>query len=619
MTVQQDRRDARARRIPFEALVEIGGDGTPAFEAESVDVSTGGMHLRSAYLPEIGQPIVCRFDTGAGEPICAEGQVVWRDDGELGGELGIQFTNVDEPSAVALLEMCGVPPADIEPAPMASAASVDPQPGSRVRLHIDGLGAPMKARVRTIGDKQLLVGTNLDFLRLGRALEIEAADPHEKRPAQVGRVSIDIDPASKVPQLVVELRYSDVTDDAPAVAPRQLVEQAMQAAPLAPAPVEELEEIEEAEAQPEEPAPTFRARRPVEVEEEPRPADELELASGMKDGLSRAAMRMGPALAQVGSRAKTTIELLFAKSRGEQAPTDDFAASPRRTTAPPPSGALQALGRRIVREEEPSASAHPVATKKRTRAIALGGAAGIASVLLLMALRSPSSSEAGPTAGELAAMAESAPLLPEVSDDTVVATVPLFGPMPLSTIKPPAPEAPSVEAELPQEPAHAASARNLAALDQDPFEEEALAAEPVRSAPAPKPREATKAPAAEKKAPKVAAFTHGAVKNGKTLRLRMDDAITSLRGTRSPDGFSVFLPARKAKEKAGPLASRDERILQSRILNGPKGAELTIRFKDAVPAYAVRAEGEHLVIELAGAKKSKPSATAKKGSVGKKN
>ena len=58
MSVHENRRDAKAQRIPFEAIVEIGGEVDPsaAFEAQGVNLSATGMQLRTAYLPDIGQP-----------------------------------------------------------------------------------------------------------------------------------------------------------------------------------------------------------------------------------------------------------------------------------------------------------------------------------------------------------------------------------------------------------------------------------------------------------------------------------------------------------------------------------------------------------------------------------
>jgi len=135
MSVQQDRRDANTQRIPFEAIVEIGGQAeqASAFEAQGVDLSAGGMHLRTAYLPEVGQPLVCRFD-GAGTDITAEADVIWSREGARGGEFGIRFTNLDDTSGAALCDMCGVD-RDTGRAP-GDGTRLEATAGTRVRLRL---------------------------------------------------------------------------------------------------------------------------------------------------------------------------------------------------------------------------------------------------------------------------------------------------------------------------------------------------------------------------------------------------------------------------------------------------------------------------------------------------
>src|SRR6185369_5589340 len=125
----------------------------------------------------------------------------------------IRFTNLDGASAAALWEMCGMnrgEPAD----GAANPGRPEADPGTRVRLHIEGLGSPMKARVRGASEDELLVGSNLEFLRVGRQLELEDVDHGGKRPAHIDRVDVEIDRTSKVPQLVVTLRYDDVSPEA---------------------------------------------------------------------------------------------------------------------------------------------------------------------------------------------------------------------------------------------------------------------------------------------------------------------------------------------------------------------------------------------------------------------
>ena len=97
-----------ARRVSVSTLVEVVGNvpGIPVFEAEAVDVSSRGMHLRTAYLPHEGDPLVCRFEN-AGREILVEGVVAWRREHGRGGEFGVQFTALDSKSVESLRELCG--------------------------------------------------------------------------------------------------------------------------------------------------------------------------------------------------------------------------------------------------------------------------------------------------------------------------------------------------------------------------------------------------------------------------------------------------------------------------------------------------------------------------------
>src|SRR3974377_2103419 len=72
-----DRRAPGAARVPFDGLVEVGGALGPSFEAQAVDMSEEGMQLRTAYLPELGQLVTCRFETTPNESVVGSGEVVW--------------------------------------------------------------------------------------------------------------------------------------------------------------------------------------------------------------------------------------------------------------------------------------------------------------------------------------------------------------------------------------------------------------------------------------------------------------------------------------------------------------------------------------------------------------
>src|SRR4030095_9735668 len=139
MSTASYRRAPAASRIPFDGMVEVGGALGPSFEARAVNLSEEGMHLRTAYLPEVGQPVTCRFDAGQGMVVVAAGEVLWKDDMGDGGEFGIRFTNLDSVSTAALQRIVGV---------VEAAAQLRPPHGRKIRLHIDGLASPMRARVK---------------------------------------------------------------------------------------------------------------------------------------------------------------------------------------------------------------------------------------------------------------------------------------------------------------------------------------------------------------------------------------------------------------------------------------------------------------------------------------
>jgi PilZ domain len=590
MSVHEDRRDVKTQRIPFEAIVEIGGaSDQAAFEAQGVDLSAMGMHLRTAYLPDIGQPLLCRFD-GAGQEISAEASVVWRREGSRGGEFGIQFTNLDLDNADALRQMCGVAPRQSEQ----EHPRHEVDPGTRVRLHIDGLGSPMKARVRGATDDELLVGSNLEFLKVGRSIELEDVDRGGKRPAHIDRVDVEIDRVSKVPQLIVTLRYDDATGETASVM-------------AGGARVGRAEDVRSAPAE---------GPRSEMAEETPGPAasdvpndDDMDAARQMKSKLGNAAAAMVPVMARLGSRAKTTASLLLAKaferSRGG-------AGAPRRTTAPPPTGALHASGKRVIREGSLSGESadelpRPSRVSKKAMMMGLGGTTGLAVVLLAVALRKPSTPppaanatpEAEPTAAANA-LAAADTASPPPGTGAPQANVPLFGATTMSTTDPFAAPTPG---QPPAPPT--AMASSFGAVGGSDFSESAAI------------DEGDDGKSESKSKTKVLPFTHGKVSHPVILRLKTDGTITAMHGMRTPTGFTVSLPGRHAPESTSGLTSRDPRIASMHVNSGSKGTEVSVQFKDGVPPYAVRAKGHDVVISLGRPAlgeddDAKPAATAKK-------
>jgi hypothetical protein len=368
MSQAHDRRAPGTVRIPFDAMVEVGGALGPSFEAQAVNLSEEGMSLRTAYLPEVGQPVMCRFESGASGTVVAAGEVLWKDDMGEGGEFGIRFTNLDTASTASLQRVLGI----------GGPAEVEHDPGRKVRLHIEGLASPMRARIRDQAASGVTAYSELGFLQMGKPLELEDAASGNRRPALIDRVEVAVDDASRIPQLVVSLRYDD-TDGRAAVTASDDTD-----IPVEP-PAEIAEEAPAAEAA----AVAVAGEEAAESEEETAAGP----AERFKTAMSKGAAKLGPTLKGWATRAKVAAALVAARARREGT-GDDVEIPVRRTTAPAPGGGLHAAGRKVVRgsvpdterfEGEPAPSRFSLTKKKA----AVGGTIGIAVLLAFLAMRKP--------------------------------------------------------------------------------------------------------------------------------------------------------------------------------------------------------------------------------------
>ena len=608
MSVQEDRRDVKSQRIPFEAIVEVGDvDPGNAFEAQGVNLSANGMQLRTAYLPELGQPLLCRFGSGAQE-IQAEADVVWCNEGARGGEFGIRFTNVDGVSAAALWDMCGVhrgEPGDDG----AEASRTEADEGTRVRLHIEGLTSPMKARVRGTAGKELLVGSNLEFLRVGRCLELENVDQGGKRPAHIDRVDVELDRESRVPQLVVTLRYDDMSADPPAVVPFptppppyypgsaaspsttvnpvSVEPSPLRSGPPVPPPMAPI-----ASTPPE--APTVRATAPSAARvADDRTPEEIELARMMRSKVSIVAADTMVKMAGLGVRAKEALGAALTKAM-QRSREGREAVAPRRKTSPPPGGALHATGKRVVREGAEGQDGPRDEDEKRSKIgrkamVAAGGATGLVAISVIAMLSRGSSA---PPGAERSAEATVAPAPAQPSESpaspnaAIEAKVPLFGPTMVATAEAAAPVTPASTAAM--SPIN----RNLAFGGAATY-----GAEPVdRKVDSERKLDADdpKGKARGKAAP----FGHGKVEHAMVLRIKTDGNISDMHGVRSASGFTLTMPGRRTLDSGAALAARDPRIASVRVANNAKGSELTFQFKGGVPPYLVSPNGRDLQLSL---------------------
>ncbi len=592
------------------------------------------MHLRTAYLPDEGAPLVCRFED-QGREIVVEGVVAWRKEREKGGDFGVSFTALDARSVDVLRGL-------LKPTEPSGADAAEGTEGSRVRLHIEGLGSPMKARVKNLaGKRKVQVGSSLEFLRVGRRLEVEDVEAGGRRAALIDGVEVLINPKTLVPELVVALRYEGATEDTPQPTVTDLREPgaAPQALRLEAARVTTDAASVQADAADPEPS----GDQPAAEEDDAVDADGVEAdADAGVSASARAARRLGVAAEQAGVVARDASGRAMrwgfsafqdlGKAMGGmpaklRAMRQKNAPVKRRSTLPAPEAPPSGEGRRLRPQSGRPEAAPPrrLATKKQ---IAIGVAAtmlfGTAAAMTLhsaggadkKALPPP----AAPATQAPTTAAAPAPALPTglaaapAPGAPVTANVPLFGPTPLATVEPAPLGPPPTGTSAAEEAAELAAAKALTPPAAE--DEEFVEAVSPRSSSSKKSDERS-----AKRPEDVAPFGRGRMHLPTISRLRLDAPGGELRGVADANGFTVLVPGRKLMEEGGAIAKRDTRIARLRTTNTPGGAQVRLTFRDGVPPYRVRLRRDfvELLISAPEAKptkaasktKSKPAATKK--------
>lgn len=532
MTENTDRRSPHAR-VPFEALVEIAAPDGAAFEAESVDLSATGMHLRTAFVPAIGTALTFRFEgDGGGKPVFAKGEVVWTEDADGGAEFGVRFAELGDADAEAIRQIV-----TIAERPSAPTFRAEGQPFSPVRIHIEGMPSPMRAALERSDAHAALVGSELKMLRLGARVELEDKTSQARRPAFVDGVACEIEPETRVPRLVVKLRYE--------VDPARI-----DGRPTEKAAMSNDAPAENAENTAAEPETIATAPRSSEQARQAMPVAE-EGGTRMKDTMKNAWVGVSSFATKTFARLGTTVALLRKKDDGDDKGED---REGRRVTATiamektkrtlRPQGASRDIG-----GESEDGAMEEIDSKKVAlrRKIAVGAGVGVALLLGVLAFKKP---------------AHHAPVAAAPTPELAPSSAPITAP------------APAASAAMP-EPAVAAAAPS--------------------SAPAGLVGESTGVDAKGNPNP----FGTPTVKKGTKMVLKLDGPATEIKGMNMPNGFVVSIPNRKSLEAAGPLAAKDPRIGSAKVVNQAGGAELTIAFKDAPPAFQVKAKGDTLEIVLA--------------------
>ncbi len=187
----------RPQRVPLdEVLIKLHPEGFhQEFEADGINVGSGGLSMRASVLPDVGSTLRCQLDNPTGgEAIEMIGRVVWaHESGPHVGEFGIRFTHLsdgDQTRIEALIQRWGRTTAK----------------APTVRLLLDGVNSSIVAEVQSDSDAELRVEQPLPFLAIGSAVMNEGSG----RRGHLDAVELKMDEAT--PKLVLSIGYE--VDDA---------------------------------------------------------------------------------------------------------------------------------------------------------------------------------------------------------------------------------------------------------------------------------------------------------------------------------------------------------------------------------------------------------------------
>ncbi|MGB5348928.1 MAG: PilZ domain-containing protein, partial [Polyangiales bacterium] len=182
----------RQPRVPLdEVLIKLHPEGFhQEFEADGINVGSGGLSMRASVLPEVGSNLRCQLDNPVGgEAIEMIGRVVWaHESGPHVGEFGIRFTHLsdrDQTHIEALIQRWGRTTAK---APL-------------VQLQLDGVGSPIVAEVHSETEDALCVEQPLPFLAIGASVLNESSG----RRGRLEAVELKMDEIT--PKLVLSIGY----------------------------------------------------------------------------------------------------------------------------------------------------------------------------------------------------------------------------------------------------------------------------------------------------------------------------------------------------------------------------------------------------------------------------
>ena len=206
MEAAVDRRTTEGARISLDVPVELAHTGhEEKFVADAVNLGLGGLTMRAPYLPDIGQPLTCRFETRDGQSIEAGAEVAWSD--PSAGQFGLHFVSVPAATRRTLRDVVlGAVPVRPEPT-TGETSAVNANPAAVQSVRRVGADEPLPGRVLSASALGLSFEQALPDLELDSSFVVDES-------GALGRLAnVHLALEDGTPRLVLDILYEGGADD----------------------------------------------------------------------------------------------------------------------------------------------------------------------------------------------------------------------------------------------------------------------------------------------------------------------------------------------------------------------------------------------------------------------
>jgi len=192
MDVEVDRRSNGNQRVPWRGAVELEELNAPFVVGSAINIGLGGLSVQATSAPEVGTPLLCRFESADGKPISAEAEVVWTRPSEDPAHMacGLRFTHLPADEAAMIEAWIHDGPSEATAAPLQT-----------MTVHVEGFASPLEvARVDEFGS-WVVTEQDLSCFKLGTKVALVSDDAQSTKEAAIRSVELSFD--GSVPKLLM--------------------------------------------------------------------------------------------------------------------------------------------------------------------------------------------------------------------------------------------------------------------------------------------------------------------------------------------------------------------------------------------------------------------------------